>query len=139
MIQLLRWDFKSSIKEGNAEKGWLPTLRVGISNSSPPKILLTELKANGKMVSPRLGTVVRAAGPTLEIKIARVARRTCIVSNTSRSAAHAGHIERRDDNENKLTCSPLLPVLCTSHGAKNAPCTRSGIHDNSLGNCAFAP
>ena len=53
----LRWDFKSSIKEGNAEKGWLPTLRVGISSTSPPKILLTELKPNGKMVSPRTGSV----------------------------------------------------------------------------------
>ena len=53
----LRWDFKSSIKEGNAEKGWLPTLRVGISSTSPPKILLTELKPNGKMASPRIGSV----------------------------------------------------------------------------------
>ena len=53
----LRWDFKSSIKEGNAEKGWLPTLRIGISNTSPPKILLTELKPNGKMASPRIGAV----------------------------------------------------------------------------------
>jgi len=53
----LRWDFKSSIKEGNADKGWLPTLRIGISKNSPPTILLTELKPNGKMASPRIGTV----------------------------------------------------------------------------------
>ena len=53
----LRWDFKSSIKEGNADKGWLPTLRIGISKASPPTILLTELKSNGKMASPRIGTV----------------------------------------------------------------------------------
>ena len=53
----LRWDFKSSIKEGNADKGWLPTLRIGISQTSPPTILLTELKSNGKMTSPRIGSV----------------------------------------------------------------------------------
>jgi len=53
----LRWDFKSSIKEGNADKGWLPTLRIGISKASPPTILLTEMKPNGKMASPRIGTV----------------------------------------------------------------------------------
>ena len=53
----LRWDFRSSIKEGNAEKGWLPTLRIGLSASAPPTILLTELKPSGKMAVPRLGTV----------------------------------------------------------------------------------
>ena len=53
----LRWDFRSSVKEGNPEKGWRPTLRVGISKASPPTILLTEVKSNGKMTSPRLGTV----------------------------------------------------------------------------------
>ena len=53
----LRWDFRSSVKEGNPEKGWRPTLRVGISKASPPTILLTEVKPNGKMASPRLGTV----------------------------------------------------------------------------------
>ena len=53
----LRWDFKTSVKESNAEKGWLPTLRVGISKTSPPNILLTEIKPNGKMAAPRIGTV----------------------------------------------------------------------------------
>jgi hypothetical protein len=53
----LRWDFKSGIKPGNADKGWRPTLRVGISKTSPPNILLTELKPNGKMASPRMGSV----------------------------------------------------------------------------------
>ena len=53
----LRWDFKSSVKEGNTDKGWLPTLRIGISKTAPPTILLSELKPNGKMAKPRIGTV----------------------------------------------------------------------------------
>ena len=53
----LRWDFRSSLKEGNADKGWRPTLRIGLSKSAPPTILLTELKPSGKMAAPRPGTV----------------------------------------------------------------------------------